>query len=409
MAAGLVEDLVPDACCGVLVFDDAVGEGAEEVDECGAVGVVGGHLFEYVNECHCDPSLCSSPCVGCLACGGVGPSLGVAFVPCVAVESGGGVVGVACYGEELVGDVVPDFGVAVEVLVVVDGVEGLAHEEAVEPHLVGVDLFVPEASFGYSGVVLNLVVECVEGCEVFGVGCAAVGFDEECAVFDLVDVVFGYFVGADCSVGCYEGVDVCEDVFFNVGHGVAVGHAEHCVEFGADGVGPFGVFLEVELPALGVAGYFAEGHVLGDGLEGAVDESVVDGDVGEADVACASFDGVSVVGYVVPAAVFDLDVADVADVFESFDFDAPVAFAAGDVFEVDVLHDGGISVVAGFVAFVDEVDFEDCFGALSYFDVAAVDVFDYSASACVGFDADYAFEVGGVHDAVFGEEPVEAA
>ena len=103
--------------------------------------------------------------------------------------------------------------------------------------------------------------------------------------------------------------------------------------------------------------------------------------MGAADIVTAAVD-------VVEAAVFHADVADMAVVVQANDEYAQFAFLAGDVFQVDVAHDGVVAALAAFAVFVLQVDAQHGFAALADGDVAHEDVFNQSAAAGAGLDAD---------------------
>ena len=124
--------------------------------------------------------------------------------------------------------------------------------------------------------------------------------------------------------------------------------------------------------------------------------------MGAADIVTAAAD-------VVEAAVFHADVADVAVVVQADDEYAQFAFLAGDVFQVDVAHDGIVAALATFAVFVLQVDAQHGFAALADGDVAHEDVFNHPAAAGAGLDADDAIQIRAVHAAVLDVEVAVAA
>ena len=106
----------------------------------------------------------------------------------------------------------------------------------------------------------------------------------------------------------------------------------------------------------------------------------VEEEVGKCDVVVEAGEGVGAGGYAVEGGVFNLNVVDVAEVFEAFDLDAEFTFFACHVFEIDVLDCRGEAAVADLALFVYEIDFEDGFLALAYLYVAYEDVFNDAAA-----------------------------
>ena len=128
-------------------------------------------------------------------------------------------------------------------------------------------------------------------------------------------------------------------------------------------------------------------------------ERAVDVVVVVADVAGLAGDLVAK-GHPVELAVADVDVVDVADGVEGDDERAVLRLAAGDVLDIDVAHGRVVAAAADLVVLVVEVDLHHGLGALAHLDIAHVDIFDDTATAGVGFDAEHAVEVWRVHHAV---------
>jgi hypothetical protein len=101
--------------------------------------------------------------------------------------------------QDLLGDIV-EIGGLVEVGGVL-GVERAGHEEAVEPHLVRVNLLVPEAAAGGARLLAELVAQGLQGNAVAVGGRLLVEREEDFAGRDRVEGVILLLVAGDGSVG----------------------------------------------------------------------------------------------------------------------------------------------------------------------------------------------------------------
>ncbi len=210
---GLIEDLPPEVLLWIACGGDGVGKIFEEGDECGALGMIRGESIEGVDDTGGEPSVGAAPKVWGIAGFRVGPFFRARFIPPVKVEAGFGVAGMRGDGEDLFGGFVEEVG-AVEGGAGV-GEERAGHEDAVEPHLVGVYFFMPEASVGGARLVFELGGEFGGDSFVFFVVGGVVQEEHEAAGGDIVEfegvgLVAG---GVDLAGVVEEGVGVVAGVF----------------------------------------------------------------------------------------------------------------------------------------------------------------------------------------------------
>ncbi len=271
LAGALVGDLPPDAGGGILPAHDALGDSVENLGELVHVGVGDGKVFEGVNEGHGIPADGAAPEAGGFAGDLVGPGLGAGLVPGVVVELFVGVPRVTIHQDELPGDVVVEGGLVKGLRVV--GEEGRGHEEAVEPHLMRVALFVPEAALAGARVGAHLVAQLLDGGAQGGRAVAVLpGADEDLAGGDEVDVVVGFPIRGDGAVGGHEGGG---GAFAVGGVGRVAGVGGEALEGEADerhGVGPLGLGVDVVELFLADAGHLGLGHAHGPLQRGGVAE-----------------------------------------------------------------------------------------------------------------------------------------
>jgi hypothetical protein len=112
--------------------------------------------------------------------------------------------------QELPGDVVEGGRLAEGARVL--GVERLRHVQPVEPHLLRVDLLVPEAALGRARLRAELRAQRVERPPVARLLGALVQAEEQAALRDLVEVELRDVVALDRPVGLHEAVHVRLDV-----------------------------------------------------------------------------------------------------------------------------------------------------------------------------------------------------
>ncbi len=278
---------------------------------------------------------------------------------------------------------------------------GQAHEDAVEPHLIGVDSLVPIDSLLGARLLVELLHEGLHGDEVLCLGIFLVHTCDEMSRADLVEVVVLELICADFALGVDHRVGVELAVLADVVAAVAQVGVEHSLKLDAHNVAPAWLLGEVEHIGLRHALHLGIGHPFAVVLVGALlqAERTVDEEVVVFDVTCPALDLVTLLD-VVEVAVLDVDVIHVGDAVERLDEHTVLALITCDVLDVHVAHRWGETAAADFFRLIVEVDLEYRLSALSHLDVAGVDVLDDASAACVGLDADDAVEIGAVHRAV---------
>ena len=139
-------------------------------------------------------------------------------------------------------------------------VEGESHKDAVEPHLISVDGFVPEHAFLGARLVLQLLEECLEQFKVLFHGVELVHGQQHLAGAHVVEVEVFVFVTLALSVF----VDHLGGIFLQpvVNGLVFVGlvGVEHGAHLGAHGIAPARLLGKVEIGDIGHAGHFRVRH-----------------------------------------------------------------------------------------------------------------------------------------------------
>ena len=151
------------------------------------------------------------------------------------------------------------------------GVEGLGHVQAVQPHLMGVGLLVPEAPFAGAGMVLELVAQGLHGGHPAGIAGAVVEDEEGVAGADVVGVEVGLLVLVDDAGGVHRSfvpvLHVIENVLIPGSLAVCLPYFEEGHQLEAGGVVPLEPSLHpVEVCAVGAAGHLSADHAQGIGL-----------------------------------------------------------------------------------------------------------------------------------------------
>jgi hypothetical protein len=170
LAFALIEHLIPEAGFRILIAGDAVGHPREDVDDLRNTGVVGGEKPEIVHERHRIPADGASPEAGGATGLLVGPRLFFRLVPAVVMKSFFRIPGGLIDQHELFHHLVVKGGLVEETGVL--GEKRRGHVKAVQPHLVGVPVLVPETSLARARVFAHLLAERFDGLAV-GVGSMA--------------------------------------------------------------------------------------------------------------------------------------------------------------------------------------------------------------------------------------------
>ncbi|GKT41299.1 uncharacterized protein ColSpa_01480 [Colletotrichum spaethianum] len=154
----------PPAAGLVLGVLQALGKGGEVLGQLGDAGVAAGQQLDDLEEGNGVPAVGTGPGQGGGASHLVGPDGLLLLIKAVIEQVGGVVAGVGVNDVELVDNVVPGGGVLAVEEGSPLGVEGVGHEDAVEPHLVVVvGAAVEEAALRGARVAVQLVADGLGG------------------------------------------------------------------------------------------------------------------------------------------------------------------------------------------------------------------------------------------------------
>ena len=221
---------------------------------------------------------------------------------------------------------------------------------------------------------------------------------------DIVEVIVEDVIAANVALG----IDHCVGVLLTVSPDVLTPVfkicVEHALQFDAHHIAPLGHGREVEEIALWHALHLRVGEPLTIVLVGhfTQDEGAVDEEVVEGDVACLATPEVARLN-TIELAVLDLDVIDISVFIETDDLYTILRLFAGHILHVDVAHRRVIASATHLVVLVVEVDLQHALLADAHLDVLHVDVLDDTSATAVGFDAEYALQLGRVHHTVVGK------
>ncbi len=141
---------------------------------------------------------------------GIAPVLGFALVPGVIEQTCFFVACVLLDQHDLIDDIVERFGF-VETKRIFRK-ERSCHVDAIEPHLIRIDLLMPKTIDTIAWMHTHLLAQVFNGLAITVVPRALVCTVKQFACVDLVDVVLVGAIGADGSIGLYKMIDpVCNE------------------------------------------------------------------------------------------------------------------------------------------------------------------------------------------------------
>ena len=208
---GSVDYLIDETVFLIAVRNHSVDGFSEEVFEFTIVLVdLLVHDFHRIDQSDQPPAACSAPEVCRASCFLVSPGLNLRFVKSVVVEAFLFVEEVFPHVAELGHDVVVVFHLMESCFIF--HVEGLCHVKAVEPDLIGVDVFVPEAAAFASRMCvkpLHMVLDC---CFISFIACLVKSEEKELAACQIIECVLIFVVGRNASVRLHSAFEVVNDV-----------------------------------------------------------------------------------------------------------------------------------------------------------------------------------------------------
>ena len=199
--------------------------------------------------------------------------------------------------------------------------EGQSHEDAVEPHLIGIDGLVPEHFVGHgSGLVLQLFHQCLHCLQVLLFRQLLVHASDKVAGADIVEVIVRQVVAAYFALFIDHGVGVELAVVHDFLVTVAQVGVKHAFQLDAHHIAPLGLARKVEHIALRCALHFTVGHPLRIVLIRLVKQgkTTVDEEIVETHIACLAAHEVTLF-HTIEMTVLHIDVVDVSILVKSND------------------------------------------------------------------------------------------
>ena len=199
--------------------------------------------------------------------------------------------------------------------------EGQAHEDSVEPHLIGINGFVPVDLVGHGAwLVLQLLHERLHSLEVFLLGQLLVHASHKMTRAYLVEVVVEDVVAANLALPIDHGVGVELAVVHDFLVTVAQVGVKHAFQLDAHHIAPLGLACKVEHIALRCALHFTVGHPLRIVLIRLVKQgkTTVDEEIVETHIACLAAHEVTLF-HTIEMTVLHIDVVDVSILVKSDD------------------------------------------------------------------------------------------
>ena len=125
--------------------------------------------------------------------------------------------------------------------------EGQSHEYTVEPHLVGIDGFVPEHFVGDgAGLLLQLFHHKLHGEQVLLFWIFLIHSGDEMSCADVVEVIIQDVEPTDIAIGINHSVGVFLAILQDVFSAIAQIGVEHTFQFDPHHIAPFGLRGEIK-------------------------------------------------------------------------------------------------------------------------------------------------------------------
>ena len=140
------------------------------------------------------------------------------------------------------------------------GIEGSTHVHAIEPHLVRIDLLVPETSIGIARLSIELAskqVQCFLVLHIFGLFIDA---EKDFPRIHTIKAILFQLIFLDGTVVVDHRIGVCQGIVIKLLVAIAIVHVEHGLKLQPMTIIPLQLRLEIELPRLRPAYHFRLGH-----------------------------------------------------------------------------------------------------------------------------------------------------
>ena len=284
--------------------------------------------------------------------------------------------------------------------------ERQSHEDAVEPYLVGVDGLVPEHLVGNGAwLILQLLHHGLHGFQVLSLRPILIHTGYEVTSTDVVEVVVQDVIAANVTLFVNHGVGIFLTILANVLATIAQIGVQHAFQLNTHDIAPLGTVGEIEQIGFRHTLHLAIGQPLGIVLVRRILENqrTIDRQVVVGDVLCKTnlMDRLAV--NTIELAVAYRDIVDGIGKLRlliTHNHDAILRLLTSNVLHQHIADNGVETAAANLAWIIVRVDFQDGFLALSYRDIAHVDVLDDATTAGVRLDAEHTVQIGRVHLAV---------
>ncbi len=336
----------------------------------------------------------------------VGPEGVAGLVVGVTVQSGLGVEGTLVSDLQLVDSIVVDLHslLGLQLCGGCQTTEGQAHEDTVEPYLIGIDGFVPEylVDFG-AGLVLQLLHHGLYGNQILCLGIEVVHTRHEMTGADIVEVVVENVIAADVTLGIDHRVGILLTILADVLATIGKIGVQHALEFDTHHIAPLGLGREIKEVTLRHTLHLAVGEPLaivlvrhlGQGQR-TVDKKVLELHV--AGLARREIAGL----HTIELTILHKNVVYVSVFLETDNLDSVFRLLTGDILHIDIAHCGIVTTTANLIMLVVEIDLQHALLADAHLDIFHIDVLDDTTTTGIGLDTQYAFQFRRVHHTVVG-------
>ena len=159
-------------------------------------------------------------------------------------------------------DLLDDFLISLRLVVAVSVFRQVrhAHIDAVQPHLVRIDLLMPETSVLVPGLPVELGTNQVQSFLILRVFRLLVDAEQDLARIDAVEAVFLYLVLLDGAVGIDHGIGIRQGIIEKLRVAITVVHIEHRSQFQPMTIVPLQSRLEIKHPRFGIPNHFRLCH-----------------------------------------------------------------------------------------------------------------------------------------------------
>ena len=214
--------------------------------------------LQRINQSHRIPPHRTSPSVLGLSRDGIRPTFGAAHVRRMAIKPVLWIVCVAGTGHKLIDYI----RISLRKIITerIFRVERSSHINAVQPHLMRVNLFVPEAAIRIARLPFELAVKQIERFLILRILRLLINTEKDFTGVDTVETVIGQLISGNRPVFMYHCVCISDGVITNLLIAIRIIYIEHSPQFKSVTIVPFQFRLEIELPGFGATDHFRFSH-----------------------------------------------------------------------------------------------------------------------------------------------------